>query len=169
VHQGIGSPPEMKPEKIQSLLLPFYGYIELGMDKDANDVLDALPDKLKSNPLTLSARLYQLMFLKRWEDGVILGRSLSKKWPLHFDFWFRTAFCLHELKRTAEAKQTLLDAPESIRETAQYSYNLACYEAQLGHPDKAKLLLNACFTKDKSMRQTALGDPDLEPVWDSLG
>jgi tetratricopeptide (TPR) repeat protein len=138
------------------------------MDQDANNVLDALPPELKSHPLVLAARLEQLMVLKRWDDGVILGQSLSQKWPQHFDFWFRTAFCLHELKRTAEAKQTLLGAPPAIRETALYCYNLACYEAQLGDRDKAKALLAECFKRDKSMREGALDDPDLEPVWDSL-
>jgi hypothetical protein len=121
----------MTPEEIESLVEPFYGYLELGMDDEANDVLDALPPETKSHPLVLSARLDQLMLLKRWEDGVILGQSLYKKWPQHFDFWIHTAFCLHEMKRTAEAKQTLLSAPEAIREAALYSYNLACYEAQL--------------------------------------
>jgi hypothetical protein len=104
----------------------------------------------------------------RWEDGAILGLSLAKLWPEHFDFWIHAAFCLHELKRTAEAKQTLLNAPVAIRETALYSYNLACYEAQLGQHEKAKVLLAECFTRDKSMRDGALDDPDLAPVWDSF-
>jgi tetratricopeptide (TPR) repeat protein len=158
----------MTHDEIKTLVMPFYGYLELGMDDDANDALDSLPDKLKSHPLVLSARLDQLMVLKKWEDGVSLGQSLCKLWPDGLDMWFRTAFCLHELKRTEEAKQTLLCAPEEIRKTPLFSYNLACYEAQLGRRDEARSLLEECFRKDLSMRADALDDPDLEPVWKFL-
>jgi hypothetical protein len=68
----------MKPVEIQSLLEPFYGYLELEMDSDANDFLEELPNELKSHPLVYSARLDLLMAMARWEDGVILGQSLYK-------------------------------------------------------------------------------------------
>jgi hypothetical protein len=123
----------MKPVEIQSLLEPFYGYLELEMDSDANDFLEELPNELKSHPLVYSARLDLLMAMARWEDGVILGQSLCKNWPKQNDFWFRTAYCQHELKKTAEAKETLLSAPTGLRDAPLYSYNLACYEAQLGN------------------------------------
>ncbi len=78
-------------------------------------------------------------------------------------------FCGYlELEMDAEAKQTLLNAPEPIQDTALYSYNLACYEAQLGSVEPAKALLKKCFAKDAKMKATALDDPDLKPVWDSL-
>jgi len=157
----------MTSDEIQSLLEPFCGYVELGMDIEANDALEALPNQVKTHPLVLSARFELLMVTDHWEEGVILGQSLTKLWPQQFNFWFHTAFCLHEMKRTAEAKQTLLNAPEAIRETAQYSYNLACYEAQLGAIAKAKALLKVSFEKDPEMKETALDDPDLEPVWKS--
>ncbi|MEJ0000919.1 MAG: hypothetical protein WDO13_18175 [Verrucomicrobiota bacterium] len=158
----------MTSDAIQALLRPFYGYLELGMDADANDSLEALPDDVKPHPLVLTAQLELLMVMKRWEDGVILGQSLCRIFSNHHDLWFRTAYCLHAMKRTAEAKETLLSAPTAISGTALYCYNLACYEAQLGRIDRAKSLLEACFTKDANMRATALDDPDLEQVWDSI-
>jgi len=158
----------MTPDAIQGLLRPFYGYLELGMDADANDALEALPDEIKPHPLVLGARLELLMVMERWESGVILGRSLCRLFPKIFDFWFRTAFCLHAMKRTVEARDTLIAAPLPIAATALYYYNLACYEAQLGETERAKLLLKECFTEDASMKATALDDPDLEPLWDSI-
>jgi hypothetical protein len=56
----------------------------------------------------------------------------------------------------------------TVAHTALYSYNLACYEAQLRRTEKAKLLLKECFAKVPKMRQTALDDLDIQPVWDSL-
>ena len=150
-------------------LQPFYGYLELGLYDDANNELESLPDPLKNLPEVLLARLELLMMLKRWEDGAMLGQSLCGLWPKQSDFWFRTAFCLHEMRRTEEARQTLLNAPEPIQNIAVYSYNLACYESQLGDVRAAKKLLKECFDKDASFKQLALDDPDLQPVWDSIG
>jgi hypothetical protein len=77
-------------------------------------------------------------------------------------------YCVILLDEAEEAKETLLRAPEAISSTPLYCYNLACYEAQIGHTESAKLLLTECFTKDAKMKATALEDPDLEPIWDSL-
>ena len=159
----------MTSDEIQSLLEPFCGYVELGMDIEANDALEALPNQVKTHPLVLSARFELLMVTDHWEEGVILGQSLTKLWPQQFNFWFHTAFCLHEMKRTAEAKQTLLNAPEAIRETAQYSYNLACYEAQLGNIAEAKRQLSIAFKMDQNFKADSLDDPDLEPLWSAIG
>jgi tetratricopeptide (TPR) repeat protein len=141
----------------------------LKMYADANDELEGLPTKLKTHPAILLARLELLMEMERWDDGINLGQSLCGLWPDEYEFWFKAAFCLHEVKRTQEAKAALLSAPVKIRDTALYHYNLACYQAQLGNLGEAKKLLNKCFKKDKGFRQEALDDPDLKPLWDSLG
>lgn len=72
------------------------------------------------------------------EDGAILAQSLSRLWPEDHEFHIRTAFCLHEMKRTDEAKAVLLAGPETLKDNAIYHYNLACYEAQLGNIKEAK-------------------------------
>jgi tetratricopeptide (TPR) repeat protein len=154
---------------IASLLEPFYGYLELKMYLDANDELENLPAKVKVHPAILHARLELLVEMERWEDGTALGKSLCGLWPDEHEFWFKTAYCLHELKRTAEARETLLAAPSPIRNTALYCYNLACYEAQLGNLGNAKLLLRQSFDTEPAYRDGALDDPDLEPLWSSLG
>lgn len=154
---------------IDALLQPFYGYVALRMYSDANDALEALPNKAKAHPLVLLARLELLMEMERWDDGIVLGQSLCSLWPEEFEFWFKAAYCLHEDKRTAEAKATLLSAPVGIRDTALFYYNSACYETQLGNLSEAKGLLKKCFEKSRKYRGEALDDPDLKPLWDSLG
>jgi len=155
-------------ESIEMLLEPFTGYLHLGMFLDANDELEKLPTEFRTHPKVLEARLVLLMEMERWEDGASLGESLIQLWPQEHEFHFKTAYCLHELENTRKAKQTLLSAPESIRDTALYCYNLACYETQLGNIEEAKRLLTVCFTREPGYREESLGDPDLEPLWESL-
>jgi tetratricopeptide (TPR) repeat protein len=150
------------------LLEPFDGYLALGMFMEANDELERMPNGFKAHPTVLTARLALLMEMERWEAAVILGRSLFKLWPDDTEFCIHTAYCLHELKQTAEAKQTLLDGPDALRDLAVFHYNLACYECQLGNLGEAKRRLATCFKIDRAHRAESLEDPDLEPLWRTL-
>jgi tetratricopeptide (TPR) repeat protein len=78
------------------------------------------------------------------------------------------AFCLHELGRTTEAKQTLLDGPASLLDEPVYYYNLACYDTVLGNLEQAKVYLRASFRLDKTFQQLAKKDPDLQRIRDEL-
>jgi tetratricopeptide (TPR) repeat protein len=139
--------------------------MELGMDQDAIDALEVLPEKFKVHPRVLLIRLELLMLKEKWEEGIILGESLCKLWPNEHEFRFGWCYCLHELNRTQEALDTLRSAPGAIRDLSVYSYNCACYECQLGNTAKAKALLKTAFEKDPSLKKQALGDPDLEAIW----
>jgi len=150
---------------IETLLEPFTGYIHLRMFQEANDELGNLPTELKTHPKVLEATLVLLMEMHKWEDGALLGESLIKLWPSEHEFHFKKAYCLHELKRTQEAKHTLESAPASIRDTALYFYNFACYETQLGNLNEAKRLLKECFVKEPRYRKKSLSDSDLAPLW----
>jgi predicted Zn-dependent protease len=150
------------------LLEPFLGYLDLEMFDEANDELEALPSEYKTRPEVLSARLELLMAMHRWEDGALLAQSLCRLWPDQHEFYIRTAYCLHELKRTVEAKAVLLNGPETLKDEATYHYNLACYESRLGNIKEAKRHLSVSFRMEKRFKAEALEDPDLEPVWSSV-
>jgi predicted Zn-dependent protease len=150
------------------ILEPFSGYLDLGMFLEAHDERERLPTQVKTHPAVLSARLELLMEMRRWEDAVILGHSLIKLWPVECDFYIRTAFCLHEMKRTEDARQLLLGGPDQLRTLAVYYYNLACYEAQLGNIPEAKRQLAVSTKMDARYKAESLDDPDLEPVWAGL-
>jgi tetratricopeptide (TPR) repeat protein len=155
-------------QDLDALLDPFFGYVHLKMYDEANEVLESLPEEYKTDSTVLLARLDLVMAMKLWAEGAVLGKSLCELWPGELEFWFRTAFCLHELKRTQEAKDTLLHAPPCIQETATFCYNLACYETQLGNLAEGKRLLKLCFGRNKAFREESVRDPDLKPLWDSL-
>jgi tetratricopeptide (TPR) repeat protein len=84
--------------------------------------------------------------------------------------WVHRSFCLHELKRTAEARDSLLPVVERFPDDAVIRYNLACYECQLGGLDLARGWLEKAFEvgDPRKLKLMALDDQDLEPLWNGL-
>jgi hypothetical protein len=101
------------------------------------------------------------MQARRWQEALAVGRELCLTEPKKSGGFIHTAFCLHELGRTIEARDCLLDGPPSLHSEATFHYNLACYECALGHLDLARLHLDKSFAMDKKMRDLAKRDPDL--------
>ena len=153
---------------VQSLLEPFLAVLRLGMLPEAKDELDKLPTEIKTDPDVLEARLclFDAMSIledQALEDGVQLGKVSLKLWPLDQRFYFLTTHFLNEQKKAQEAKEILESAPELIRDAAEFSYQLARCEAQLGNLDHAKRLLKECFAKDEIRREEFLSEPEFAP------
>lgn len=140
------------------------GYAELGMIDDALAELDTLPEKLRRDASVLELRLGILMRARRWADALLIGRRLTRRSPKKNLGYIHTAFCLHELGQTLEARTILLNGPESLHREPVYHYNLACYECHLGNLDLARLHLDRSFILDKKFREFAKIDPDLKAL-----
>ena len=142
-------------------ILAAQGYSELGMFDEAIDELDSLPEETARNSTVIELRTVILMQAKRWKPALAAGRELCRAEPEKTSGFIHTAFCLHELGRTAEARDFLLAGPEVLHAEPTYHYNLACYECALGHLDLARMHLEKSFELDKKMRDFAATDPDL--------
>ena len=142
-------------------LLAAQGYSELAMHDDAIAELDSLPEETAKNPTVLELRAVVLMQAKRWKPALAVSRELCATEPAKTSGFIHTAFCLHELGRTGEARECLLTGPDALRAEPTFHYNLACYECALGHLDLARMHLDKSFTLDKKMRDFAKSDPDL--------
>ena len=144
------------------------GYLELGMLEDAWNSLAAIDIACQQHPDVLTLRLAVLMSGKKWDDAVTIGKILCETQPDYEESFIQTAYCLHELKQTREAKQTLLLGPDSIKKNALFHYNLGCYEAQLGNLESAKASVKKAILIDRAYKRLAMEDPDLEPIKRSL-
>jgi predicted Zn-dependent protease len=142
-------------------LLAAQGYSELGMFDDAIVELDSLPEDAARNSTVIELRAVILMQAKRWKPALTASRDLCRAEPEKATGFIHTAFCLHELGRTAEARDVLLGGPETLHIESTFHYNLACYECALGHLDVARLHLEKSIELDKKMRDFARTDPDL--------
>jgi predicted Zn-dependent protease len=144
------------------------GYSELGMFEDALEELSQLDAVQQDRVEVLRMRVDILLRKQEWQDALNLSLRFCDVKPNQPYGYVHAAFCLHELGRTSEAKQTLLDGPAALLDEPVYYYNLACYDTVLGNLEQAKVYLRASFRLDKSFRELAKTDPDLEQIRDEL-
>jgi hypothetical protein len=78
-------------------------------------------------------RLFVVMRSKRWEQALAVCAKLRATSPESATGYIHGAFCLHEMGRTQDAKQLLLEGPASLLGEPTYHYNLGCYDAVLGN------------------------------------
>jgi tetratricopeptide (TPR) repeat protein len=154
---------------LERSLLAAQGYIELEMTDDALRELDALSSAEQVLEETLQMRLFVLMRAKRWDEALVVCRQLREDCPECTTGFIHGAFCLHELGRTLEAKELLMQGPKVLLSEPTYYYNLGCYAAVLGNLEEATAHLETSFRMDKKFREIAKYDPDLKPVHDLLG
>jgi Flp pilus assembly protein TadD len=145
------------------------GYAELGMERESMAELNVLPKKDQERPEVILMRLHYLMHRQSWTRALTLSRKLCRIAPECGAGFLHTGFCLNQLGKTEEARQVLLKGPSALRREPIYYYNMGCYEALLGHPEKAQKHLQISFQMDASFRKIAKNDPDLKTIQSLLG
>jgi predicted Zn-dependent protease len=154
--------------KFEKQLLAAEGYSELGLDEEALAQLDELSEQEQDLLQALRMRIDILLRKRDWQTSLRLSLRMCELHPKESGGYINAAYCLREMGRTLEAKQTLLDGPASLLNDATYYYNLACYESLLGNLNEAKAYLHASFRLKRSLRDLAKTDADLERIRDIL-
>jgi predicted Zn-dependent protease len=137
------------------------GYCELGMFDDALSELGALPGDAQHHPKVVELRLAICMQARRWQSALSISQELCRVAPQNSTGYIHAAFCLHELGKTAEARDVLLNGPETLHSDPTFHYNLACYECRLGNVEIARMHLDRSVKLDKKFGEIARNDPDL--------
>ena len=140
------------------------GYAELGMTRESLAELDAIDKRFQNRPEVLQLRLHHLMRKKKWALALRVSQKLCRAAPDAGAGFLHAGFCLHQLGKTAEAKNLLIRGPVALLKEPIYYYNMGCYEALLGNPKSAQVHLLTSFKMDPSFRDIAKKDPDLESV-----
>ena len=140
------------------------GYAELGMFRESIAELDAIPARQQKRPEVLQVRLHHLMRTKRWNEALRVSKILCRVAPDCGTGFLHAGFCLHQLGKTAEAKDLLVTGPVALLKEPIYYYNMGCYEALLGNMNGAKENLHISFKMDASFREVAKKDPDLQAL-----
>src|SRR5213083_2464955 len=134
------------------------------MTRESLAELDAIDKRYQNRPEVLQLRLHHLMRKKKWALALRVSQKLCRVAPDCGAGFLHAGFCLHELGKTAEAKQLLLKGPAALLKEPIYYYNMGCYDALLGNVQAAKMHLQTSFKMDASFRELAKKDPDLKAV-----
>ena len=147
------------------------GWLELGNHLEANEELEQITAECRAHPAVLEVRWQIYAKAKTWAGALDIAAALAQLVPEQPLGWLHRSYCLHELKRTEEARDNLLRVVDKFPEDPIMRYNLACYECQLGRMEQAKQWLEKAFTlgDPKKIKLMALDDPDLEPLWRTIG
>jgi tetratricopeptide (TPR) repeat protein len=140
------------------------GYAELGMTRQSVVELNAIDEGNQKRPEVLQLRLHHLMSNKKWARALIVSRMLCQVAPESSAGFLHAGFCLHELGKTAQAKELLLKGPVALLKEPIYYYNMGCYDALLGNSKSAQVHLLTSFKMDPSFRELAKRDPDLKSL-----
>jgi len=149
-------------------LLAAQGYLELGMVEEALSELASVPAGENTDADLTELRLHILMHGKRWDEALVAAEELLRISPQAVPGYIHGAFALHELGRTAQARDLLLKGPPLLRQNPTFHYNIGCYEAVLGNRESALQSLRESFAMDKTYRDFAQRDPDLAGIRDAL-
>ena len=131
---------------------------------EAVEELDALPIDAGLRGDVLEMRVLILIKAERWVEAVAACEKLCAVAPDVAVGFIHMAYCLHEMGRTLQAKEVLLDGPASLNRDPTYHYNMACYECVLGNVETARAYLEASLALDEKLRDFARRDPDLKPL-----
>ena len=143
------------------------GWLELGNPIEANTELEQINPALSDHPDVLEVRWQIRAQVKQWDECVKLASTLIKADPTTVTGWIHRSYALHELQRTAEARDGLLSVIGLFPEELTLPYNLACYECKLGNLPKAREWLGKIFSTEHAAewKATALEDLDLKLLW----
>ncbi len=140
------------------------GYAELGMTRQSVVELNAIDEADQERPEVLQLRLHHLMHDRKWARALIVSRKLCQVAPECSAGFLHAGFCLHEMGKTAMAKELLLKGPIALLKEPIYYYNMGCYDALLGNSKSAQVHLLTSFKMDPSFRELAKRDPDLKSL-----
>ena len=140
------------------------GFAELGLYQEAVEELEDLPESSKDDITVLATWLQVYESWGKWSEAAAVAERLIQKDPDAAEWYIALAFAVRRAQSLAAAEVILDAALRKFPRNATIHFNLACYYAQLGTLDKARLYLQRAIAIDESFKTMALTDPDLRPL-----
>jgi hypothetical protein len=148
------------------------GWLGLGNLAEAKLELTRISSGQQNHPDVLEVRWAICAHEESWEEGLVIARAEMDSAPNRSSGWLHQAYALRRIPdgSVKKAWEALLPAFDKFPKEPFISYNLSCYACQMQQLEAARVWLKrALFIggKDK-MKQRALEDPDLKPLWEEI-
>ncbi len=148
------------------------GWLGLGNAAEAEAELGQVRPAQRQHPDVLEVQWLICADQQKWADGLQVARGLVQAAPERVSGWLHQAYALRRVPGggVQQAWDALLPVYPKFPKEPIVPYNLSCYACQLGQLDAARVWLKRAFAMgDKEdLRDQALADPDLEPLWEEL-
>src|ERR1700740_782632 len=156
--------PEMQAFQIRRKVTAASGFAELGLYQEAVEELEDLPEASRDDLPVLATWLQVYQSWGKWSEAAAVAERLIQKDPDEEDCYIALGFAVRLAQSLAAAEVILSAALQKFPGNATICFNLACYYAQLGVLDQARLHLQKALVIDPSFKNAALSDPDLRPL-----
>ena len=145
------------------------GWIELGNLAEARAELAQVSQAQQEHPDVLELRWSISAADKRWDEALQVARALLRRAPKRSSGWLHQAYALRRVADGGiqKAWEALLPAFDKFPKEPTIPFNLSCYACQLQQLDIARDWLKRAVAVGgrEKIKQMALQDSDLEPLW----
>lgn len=148
----------------QRQLLAASGLSELGLYQEAVDELESLPVEIKETTVVLASWLELYQHWHKWAEALSVAQRLTELEPDEPNWAIALAYATRRTCGLGLAREVLQSAVEKFEHCAAIHFNLACYAAQVGELDEAKVRLTRAIELDREFASLAKTDPDLAPI-----
>jgi tetratricopeptide (TPR) repeat protein len=143
-----------------------------GRSLEAGIKIERISPDMRTHPDVLKLRYEIFKHEHRWHAAFDTAVAYSKKRPNDVEGWLGQAICLHEMKLSQRALNTLLHIVDRFPESEMIPYNIALFTCELGRLEQAKRwmfkALELCPNRQRLILK-AMNEPDLEPLLHFLG
>ena len=148
------------------------GWMELGNLAEAQAELAQISPAQQEHADVLEVRWSIAAEQGCWEEGMQIAQALLRQAPERPSGWLNQAYALRRTPGggVQKAWEVLLPAFDKFPKEPTIPFNLSCYACQMRQPDTARDWLRRAVAiggKEK-VKQMALKDCDLEPLWDEI-
>ncbi len=145
------------------------GWLELGNWLEANEELERITPELRGHPDVLGVRYRIYSAASKWDYAAEVANALCRMLPESAFGPLHLAHALRKLDRPAEARDVLLPVADKFQKEWSIPFQLACCFAQLGRLEDCESWLKQAIAIDEdSVKKSAVEDPDLIPLWDTM-
>ena len=148
------------------------GWLGLGRRDDAKAELELISAENQRHPDVLEARWAICAKEQQWDAALDVARKLLRQAPGHASGWLHYAYALRRVSGGSlqQAWDALKPAARKFHKEPIIPYNLACYACQRQRLEEAREWLHRAVKVGgrDPIKQLALKDPDLEPLWEEI-
>lgn len=145
------------------------GWLGLGCADDARVELAKIRPSGQQHPDVLELRWAICVHEKHWEDALEIAHAELTILPEESSGWLHRAYALRRVSGGGlpQAWDALLPAAKKFPREPVIAYNLSCYACQMQQLDIARHWLQRAVVAGgkETIKQMALADDDLQPLW----